>query len=80
MALAAFLVDSGYEEIAAEPRFEPRDMAIIIEAIGTGLALQAALDPGRVRLSLEAEVMARLVRLPGIPGPEPAPRGPSPAG
>jgi hypothetical protein len=79
-AVGAFLVDSGYAGLVAEPGLEPRDMAIGAEALGTGLAMQAALDPGRVSMRLEAEVMARLVRLPVTPEPEPAPRDPSPAG
>jgi hypothetical protein len=39
-------------------------MAIIIEALGAGLAFQAGLDPAHVRMSLPAEVLARLLRLP----------------
>ena len=56
-----FLIDSGYETRVPEPRLEPREMAIVIEALGTGLAMQALLDPGRIRLGIEADVMARLV-------------------
>jgi AcrR family transcriptional regulator len=60
--VASFLVESGYERMVEEPRLAPRDMAIVIEALGTGLAMQALLDPERVRLGLEAEVIARLLK------------------
>jgi AcrR family transcriptional regulator len=59
-----FLVDSGYDDRVEEPRLSPRDMAIVIEALGTGLAMQALLDPARVRLGIEADVMAKLVGMP----------------
>jgi hypothetical protein len=72
MVVGKFLVDSGYEKLAEEPRLEPRDMAIVIEALGTGLAMQAALDPEHIRLGLEAEVMMKLLRLPVLPDAEPA--------
>jgi hypothetical protein len=39
-------------------------MTIVIEALGTGLAMQALLDPARVRLGIEADVMAKLVGMP----------------
>ncbi|HEY1169256.1 MAG TPA: TetR/AcrR family transcriptional regulator [Candidatus Limnocylindrales bacterium] len=75
------LVDSGYEKLVTEPKLEPRDMAIVIEALGTGLAMQAALDPERVRLGLEAEVMVKLLRLPDRPDADRAmpPAKPDPA-
>jgi len=72
MVVGKLLVDSGYEKLVTEPKLEPRDMAIVIEALGTGLAMQAALDPERVRLGLEAEVMVKLLRLPVLPHAEPA--------
>ncbi len=64
------LVDSGYEKLERSRRLEPRDMAIVIEALGTGLAMQAALDPEHVRLGLEAEVMVKLLGLPVRPDAE----------
>jgi AcrR family transcriptional regulator len=70
MVVGKFLVDSGYEKLAEEPRLQPRDMAIVIEALGTGLAMQAALDPEHVRLGLEAEVMMKLLGLPVPPDAE----------
>jgi hypothetical protein len=77
-----FLVDSGYDKLAGEPKLEPRDMAIVIEALGTGLAMQAALDPQRVRLALEAEVMAKLLQqpVPPVSGAAMPPVKPDPSG
>jgi len=48
----------------------------VIEALGVGLALQAALDPKHVNLGLEAEVVAKLLGLPApndsAPGEQPS--------
>ena len=62
--VSADLIASGYNKAGQQPPFEPRDMAIIIEAEGAGLAFESALDPAHVRMSLQAEVVARLLRLP----------------
>lgn len=73
-----FLVASGYDADGHEALLSPRDMAIVIEALGTGLALQAALDPEHVRMSLAAEVIVDLLHLPPLPAPEsllPKPEG-----
>ena len=67
--VSAELIASGYEKAGQQPPFAPRDMAIIIEAVGAGLAFQAALDPENVRMSLQAEVVARLLRLPAPNSP-----------
>lgn len=66
-----FLVASGYGTAGHEAPLSPRDMAIVIEALGTGLALQAALDPEHIRMSLAAEVIVDLLHLPPLPAPEP---------
>jgi len=63
--VARFLAESGYDAAVAEPHLAPRDLAIVIEALGTGLAMQALLDPAHVRLSLESEVMSRLFGMTG---------------
>lgn len=72
------LIASLYASAGQQPPMAPRDLAIVIEALGVGLAFQAALDPGAVRLSLESEVMARLLGLqlaadpaPSLPSGEP---------
>jgi AcrR family transcriptional regulator len=58
------LIASLYEKAGQAPPFAPRDMAIVIEALSVGLAFQSALDPAAVRTSLQAEVLATLIRLP----------------
>jgi AcrR family transcriptional regulator len=62
--ISAELIASVYEKAGQQPPLAPRDMAIVIEALSVGLAFQAALDPAHVRMSLQAEVLAKLVRLP----------------
>ena len=61
---SAELIVSVYEKAGQQPPLAPRDMAIVIEALGAGLAFQAALDPEHVRMSLQDEILARLLRLP----------------
>ena len=58
------LIASIYGKAGRQPPFAPRDLAIVIEALSVGLAFQAALDPAHVRMSLQAEVLARLLGLP----------------
>lgn len=62
--VTAGLIASIYEKAGQQPPFGTRDLAIVIEALSVGLAFQAALDPEHVRMSLQAEVLARLLRLP----------------
>ncbi len=61
---SARLIEPFYEMASQQPPFTPREMAIVIEAIGAGLAFQAALDPAAVRMSLQGEVTAMLLNLP----------------
>jgi AcrR family transcriptional regulator len=69
---SAKLIAPLYQTMGQESSMPPRDMAIVIESIGIGLAIQAALDPGAVRMSLQGEVIARLLNLPALPDPVPA--------
>jgi AcrR family transcriptional regulator len=63
---------AGYASSAAAARLSSREMAIVVEALGTGLALQAALDPEHVRADLMATVIALLMgRGGGVNGSEP---------
>jgi hypothetical protein len=55
---------SGYGKPGHEQKLGARDMAIVIEALGTGIALQAAIDPEHVRLGLVADVLGELLGLP----------------
>jgi hypothetical protein len=52
-----------------EPPLPPRDLAIVIESLGIGLAIQAALDPGAVSMGLQGQVIARLLNRPAPSGP-----------
>lgn len=69
---SAELIAPLYQTMGQEPSMPPRDLAIVIESIGIGLAIQAALDPGAVRMSLQGEVVARLLDLQALPDPTPA--------
>ena len=62
--VSAELIERVYRTLGQEPPMPPRDIAIVIESVGIGLAIQAALDPGAVRMSLQGEVIARLLNLP----------------
>jgi AcrR family transcriptional regulator len=55
------LTASGYGKEGRPAILEPREMAIVIEALGTGMALQAAIDPEHVRLGLVADVLSELL-------------------
>ena len=70
------LIASIYGKAGQQPPFAPRDLAIVIEALSVGLAFQAALDPAHVRMSLQAEVLARLLGLP-TPGMAATPTEPA---
>jgi len=62
--VSADLIASVYEKAGQQPTLAPRDMAIVIEALSVGLSIQAALIPKHVRMSLQGEVLAGLLRLP----------------
>jgi AcrR family transcriptional regulator len=69
--VADFLVASGYKKAAGPEGLEARDVAIVIEAIGSGLAFQAALDPEHVSLGLMAKVLVKLLELPQAESTQP---------
>jgi len=71
-AASAALISSVYEKAGRQPPLPPRDMAIVIEALGAGLAFQAAIDPEHVRISLQDEILARLLQLPAPDATPPA--------
>jgi AcrR family transcriptional regulator len=75
--VSAELIVSIYEKAGQTPPFEPRDLAIVIEALSVGLAFQVALDPEHVRMSLQAEVLAMLLGFPASDIP-PASTAPQP--
>lgn len=59
--VAAHLVAAGYGAAVPAPSLSAREMAIVIEALGTGLAMQAALDPANVPTELMARVLPVLL-------------------
>jgi AcrR family transcriptional regulator len=67
--VTAQLVISSYEKAGKQPPFGPRDLAIVIEALSVGLAFQAAIDPAHVRMSLQGEVLVKLLELQATPDP-----------
>jgi AcrR family transcriptional regulator len=68
--VTARLVASGYADAVEPGRLTARDVAIASEALGTGIALQAALDPERVPVDIMARVLsALLVLASGAPAP-----------
>lgn len=73
--VAGMLTASGYGKPGHEQKLGARDMAIVIEALGTGIALQAAIDPEHVRLGLVADVLGELLGLPVASVAQPAADG-----
>jgi AcrR family transcriptional regulator len=73
--VAGMLTASGYGKPGREQKLGARDMAIVIEALGTGIALQAAIDPDGVRLGLVADVLGELLGLPSETVPHSAEAG-----
>jgi AcrR family transcriptional regulator len=49
------------DALGIEPPMPPRDLAILIEAVGAGLGVQHALDPARVDLGLQRAAVNRLL-------------------
>jgi AcrR family transcriptional regulator len=68
------VIEPLYRTMGQEPPLPPRDLAIVIESLGIGLAIQAALDPGAVSMGLQGQVIARLLNHPAPSDPA----GPSP--
>ena len=55
--LTAGMLAAKYADAGVEPPVSPRDLAIIIEAIGIGVTIQSLLDPGSVPAELAATGM-----------------------
>ena len=75
--VTAEMIASIYGNAGRQPPFAPRDLAIIIESLSVGLSFQALLDPEHVRMSLQGEVLARLLGLPASPDPAATPQAAS---
>lgn len=58
---SSVIIGAAFERAGAALPMPPRDMAILVEALGIGLGIQVALDPGHVRMALQREAIARLV-------------------
>ena len=55
------MISEKYEEAGTTPPMPVRDLAILVEAVGIGLAFQAALDPAAVSPTLQGEATRRLL-------------------
>lgn len=65
--LTAGMLVAKYADAGAETPLPPRDLAIIIEAIGLGVTLQSLLDPASVPIGLAAKGI-ELILSPGRAG------------
>jgi AcrR family transcriptional regulator len=74
-AISASLIAAAYDKAGQQPPLPARDVALVVEGLATGLALQAALDPDAVDMELYREVLNRFLRLPFFSG-EPVPSEP----
>ena len=73
------MIAEKYEEAGRTPPMPVRDLAILVEAVGIGLAFQAALDPAAVPPGLQGEAARRLLA-PADAGTPAGPAAPGPAG
>ncbi len=70
--LSARMIAEKYAEAGVKPPMPARDLAILVEAIGIGVAFQSAVDPGAIPASLQGEATRRLLaptREEGAAGP-----------
>jgi AcrR family transcriptional regulator len=65
--LTAAMLNRKFAEAGAEPPLPPRDLAIVIEALGVGVTLQSLLAPESVSMGLQAKAI-ELVLTAGPPG------------
>ena len=68
--ISARMIAEKYAEAGTKPPMPPRDLAILVEAIGIGLGFQAALDPGAVPAGLQGEATRRVLE--PVPDPDTA--------
>ena len=59
--LSAGMLARKYAEAGEEPPLPPRELAIVIEALGVGVAVQSLLDPARVSMGLQAKAVGLLL-------------------
>jgi AcrR family transcriptional regulator len=63
-SMSAALLTDAYTRAGLEPPMPARQLAIVVEALGVGVAFQAILDPEDVPISLHDEAVGRLLGLP----------------
>jgi len=66
--LTAGMLDAKYREAGAEPPLPARDLSIIFESLGIGVAMQSLLDPATVPMGLQAKAIAILLARTSEPG------------
>ena len=76
--LSAAMIEEKYADSDESLPMPARDLAILIEAVGVGLGIQAVIDPAGVPMSLQAEAMRRLLT-PDRPGEPSRPAKPRPS-
>jgi AcrR family transcriptional regulator len=59
--LSASMIASKFAEAGKAPPLPPRDLAILVEAVGIGLGFQALIDPAGVPLDLQTVALERLL-------------------
>ncbi len=62
----AEILAETFRQANVEPPLPPRELGIVIEALGVGLGFQHAIDPDAVPMRLQAQVLLRLL---GRPAP-----------
>jgi AcrR family transcriptional regulator len=55
--LVAEMIAGKYAEAGADPPLPPRDLAIVMEALGIGVTIQSLLDPEAVSMGLTAKAV-----------------------
>ena len=55
------LIAAKFADAGVEPPMPTRDIAILMEALGIGIGIQAALDPAAVSMRLQGETLWRLL-------------------
>jgi AcrR family transcriptional regulator len=58
--ITASIIAAAYQRTGGKPALPPRDLAIVVEALGVGIAFQSFLDPDDVRITLHADALELL--------------------
>ena len=68
-AITTELIATKYAESGETPPMPPRELAIIMEALGIGLGFQASIDPAAVSMGLQGKALARILGSPADESP-----------